>query len=115
MENSNKNLTTLIRDIVFYYIKNYYNKHLNDNKITKIKDDDVIKFVDNLYQTRNKLLKDYIRKSLKENLKERYEKLVVENILMEMFEDIEYCKVRMIDEIKLYQYQVDDSSKVPSS
>lgn len=98
-----RNISTLIRDIVFYYIKYYYDKHLNDNNIKYIDDKDVPNFVDNLYVNKEKHLKDYIRKSLKENLKEDYNKVVVENILMEMFDDIEYCKTRIISEIKLYQ------------
>tara|TARA_B100000242_G_C42984970_1_gene457176 strand:+ start:258 stop:593 length:336 start_codon:yes stop_codon:yes gene_type:complete len=102
---SNRNITNLIRDIVFYYIKYYYDKHLEENNISRIEDDKIQNFVFDLYELKNKTLKDYIRKSLKENLKEKYEKLVVENILMEMFTDVGYCKTRMIDEIKLYQYQ----------
>lgn len=106
MENeNNRNITNLIRDIVFYYTKYYYDKHLQSNNITTIEEESVPDFVNNLYELKHKTMKDYIRKSLKENLKEKYDKLVVENILMEMFEDINYCKTRMVEEIKLYQKQ----------
>ncbi len=103
---SHRNITNLIRDIVFYYTKHYYEKHLDSQNINRIKDEDVRKFVDDLYDLKHKTLKEYIRKSLKENLKEKYDKLVVENILMEMFDDINYCKIRMTDEIILYQKQI---------
>ena len=105
MEQNNRNITNLIRDIVFYYTKYYYDKHLQENNINIIDEKDIKLFVDRLYVEKHKTLKDYIRKSLKENLKEKYDKIVVENILIEMFEDINYCKFRMIEEIKIYQRQ----------
>ena len=103
--NNNRNITNLIRDIVFYYTKYYYNKHLKENNILRIENNNIEEFVHDLYEIKNKPLKDYIRKSLKENLKESYDKMVVENILMEMFADAKYCKTRMIDEIAIYQKQ----------
>ena len=101
--NSSKNIVNLIRDIVFYYIKYYYDKYLEDNNCNEIDKDKLPNFVNNLYIENTVKLKDYIRNSLKKNLKEEYNKTVVENILMEMFEDVNYCKNRIIDEIILYQ------------
>ena len=104
-QSNQRNITNLIRDIVFYYMKHFYDKHLSENNISRILDNKIEVFVNDLYELKHKTMKDYIRKSLKENLKEKYDKLVVENILMEMFEDINYCKTRMVEEIKLYQKQ----------
>ena len=75
-----RNLTNLIKDIVFYYIKFYYDKELTKKNIKK-----------------------YIRNSLKESQGENYNRLAVENALMKMFDDIEYAKNRVINEIKTYQ------------
>ena len=99
----NKNISNLIRDIVFYYIKFYYDKYLKDNDCDFVHTDKILNFVEELYVNKTKELKDYIRNSLKKNLKEEYNILVVENILVEMFSDTNYCKTRIIDEIILYQ------------
>ena len=100
---NNKNIVTLIRDIVFYYIKYYYDKYLEENNCCEIEKSKLPCFVKDLYLENTIKLKDYIRNSLKKNLKEEYNKTIVENILMEMFEDVDYCKNRIIDEIILYQ------------
>jgi len=98
-----RNTTNLIKDIVSYYIKFYYDKELKDKKIDIINENNIESFVNNLYSNNPEKIKKYIRKSLKENLKENYNKLIVENILVEMFNDIEYGKNRVIIEIKSYQ------------
>ena len=48
-------------------------------------------------------MKKYIRTSLKKNQGEDYNSIVVENILLEMFDDIEYAKNRLINEISSFQ------------
>ena len=48
-------------------------------------------------------MKKYIRTSLKKNQGEEYNSIVVENILLEMFDDIEYAKNRLINEISSFQ------------
>jgi len=99
----NRNISNLIRDIVFYYIKFYYDKYLTDNKCIMIDKKKIPSFVEELYVGRTKELKEYIRSSLKKNIKEEYNKTVVENILVEMFSDVNYCRTRIIDEIILHQ------------
>lgn len=99
----NRNISNLIRDIVFYYIKFYYDKYLIDNKCILIEKEKITPFVEELYVDKTKELKDYIRNSLRKNLKEEYPKTIVENILLEMFADVNYCRTRIIDEIILYQ------------
>ena len=103
MSSVDRNTTNLIKDIVFYYVKYYYDKHLNENNIVQIENSDVPRFIDNLYDNNSKKIKNYIRTSLKENQKEAYNSLVVENILLEMFDDIAYSKNRICQEIIQYQ------------
>ena len=98
-----RNTTNLIKDIVFYYVKYYYDKHLKENNIDIIENENVPMFIDNLYNNNSKKIKTYIRTSLKENQKEDYNSLVVENILLEMFDDINYSKNRIVQEIIQYQ------------
>ena len=94
-----RNTTNLIKDIVFYYVKYYYDKHLNENNIVQIENCNVPAFIDNLYDNNSKKIKTYIRTSLKENQKEEYNSLVVENILLEMFDDIAYSKTEYVKKL----------------
>jgi len=100
---STRNTTNLIRDIVFYYIKYYYDKHLEENKLKRLSDEEISPFVDKLFNDNPKKMKKYIRDSLKKNQGDDYNSMVVENILLEMFDDIEFAKNRLINEISSYQ------------
>ena len=102
MENT-RNTTNLIRDIVFYYIKYYYDKHLEENKLKQLSEKEISPFVDKLFNDNPSKMKKYIRTSLKKNQGEEYNSIVVENILLEMFDDTEYAKNRLINEISSYQ------------
>ena len=100
---STRNTTNLIRDIVFYYIKYYYDKHLEENKLKRLSDEEISPFVDKLFNDNPQKMKKYIRTSLKKNQGDDYNSMVVENILLEMFDDIEFAKNRLINEISSYQ------------
>ena len=98
-----RNTTNLIRDIVFYYIKYYYDKHLTEHKLKKLLEEEISPFVDKLFNDNPSKMKKYIRDSLKKNQGDEYNSIVVENILLEMFDDIEFAKNRLINEISNYQ------------
>ena len=98
-----RNTTNLIRDIVFYYIKYYYDKKLVEDKIEKLSEEEISPFVDKLFNDNPKKMKKYIRDSLKKNQGDEYNSMVVENILLEMFDDIEFAKNRLISEISSFQ------------
>lgn len=102
MEDKNK-LTGMIRDITLHYVKFYYDKYLKEKKKEKLGENEVMGLVDNLYDEKQQDLRKYIRETLKNNLKEQYPKLLIENILMEMFQDKKYAKQRVVDEIIMYQ------------
>jgi hypothetical protein len=98
-----RNTTNLIRDIVFYYIKYYYDKHLEEYKLKRLQEEEISPFVDKLFNDNPIKMKKYIRTSLKKNQGKEYNSIVVENILLEMFDDIEFAKNRLINEISSYQ------------
>lgn len=102
MEDKNK-LTGMIRDITLHYVKFYYDKYLKEKNLNVLIENEVQNLVNNLYEEKQQDLRKYIRESLKGNLKEQYPRLLVENILMEMFQDKEYAKQRVVDEICMYQ------------
>ena len=49
MDEPKRNITNLIKDIVFYYIKFYYDKELKAKNIDIMEDCDVEPFVSNMY------------------------------------------------------------------
>ena len=98
-----KTLTNMIKDITFHYIKFFYEKELDNRKVNRLNDKDVKLLVNNLYSSKSESLKKYIRDTLKENLGDKYPKLQVNMILLEMFEDVDYGIQRVITEITNYQ------------
>ena len=97
------NLTTMVRDITYYYIKYYYDKEIQITGQRILSDDKLREMIDRLYVEKAVELKKYIRDTLKENLGASYSSLAVENILLEMFNDPEYSKQRVFLEIVDYQ------------
>ena len=102
---SSNNIDTinLIRDVTLHYVKYYYEKYLKENNVNKIPEVELKELVSKLYVEKQKDLRDYIRKNMKENLKDQYSSLLVENALEEMFSDKEFAIQRVVSEIVNYQ------------
>ena len=100
------NLTNMVRDITYFFIKYYYEKELKDTNKTKLEDEHIKSLINNLYQEKANELKKYIRDTLKENLGANYNTLAVENIILEMFNDPEYSKYRVYLEIVQFQNSI---------
>lgn len=100
---TSNNLTTMVRDITYYFIKYYYDKELQTTEQRLMLEDQLRVMIDRLYLEKSGELKKYIRDTLKENLGAGYSSLAVENIILEMFNDSEYSKQRVFLEIIEYQ------------
>ena len=98
-----KTLTNMIRDIVFHYIKFFYETELKNRNLNKLPNEEVSQLVKTLYEEKSQHLKQYIRDTLKDNLLQNYPKLQVNMLLLEMFEDSNYAINRVINEIINYQ------------
>jgi hypothetical protein len=99
-------LVIWIKDISVQFAKIHYDKYLEDHGISKIPDNAIESVVDSMWtQEKRKQLSEIIRKVLKGKLKEKYSSTAVETIIMEMFEDVESSKQRIILEIETHQYQ----------
>ena len=103
---STNNLTTMVRDITYYFIKYYYDKELQTTEQRVLPENQLRCMIDRLYHEKATELKKYIRDTLKENLGAGYSSLAVENILLEMFNDPEYSKHRVFLEIVEYQKKI---------
>ena len=99
----NKTLTTLVKDITYHYIKHFYDKKLKEENVKTIPDADVRKFVNEMYEVKKTDLQQYIKNTLKENLGDQYPKLQVNMLVLEMFQDPDFAKDRVINEIIHYQ------------
>ena len=100
------NLTDLVKDVTYFYIKYYYEKELETTKKQLLSENDLQHLINSLYIEKSSDLKKYIRETLKENLKDQYSSFSVENILLEMFADPELSKHRVYLEIMNYQNSI---------
>ena len=96
-------LPNLVRDVIFHYIKHYYEKWLADTGKSMMSDNDITVFVEKYYNEKQKDLRKYVRSTLKKNLGVKYNQLAVENILLEITQDPEFAKTRIRMEIEDYQ------------
>jgi hypothetical protein len=103
---SSNNLTSMVKDITYFFIKYYYDKELVDTNQKILPEQDLKVMIDKLYLEKGNELKKYIRDTLKENLGSNYNSFAVENIILEMFNDPEYSKHRVLLEIIEYQKKI---------
>ena len=94
----------LIQDLILFYVKENYNHYLVTNEIEKIPHDQIKTVVTSIYSDKKPHLKEFLKGSLKELMKEDYiGDLSLLNICNEIFEDDELCINRLTLEIKNYQ------------
>ena len=96
-------LPNMVKDIVFFYIKHYYDKYLKKNNITILSESEINNFISENYVNKQNKIKKYIRDSLKKNLGNEYNTITVENLLLEIFNDDDLAQERLRLEIKVYQ------------
>ena len=88
-------------------MKQNYENYLKVNGIEYISEDKITEVISSLYLERKDHLKEFIKTSLKQLMKEEYPgDLVILNILVDIFSDDELCKNRLIVEIKLHQQKM---------
>ena len=101
------NLPNTIKNITFYFIKQHYNKYLEDNELESIPKEDIYGVVDKLYTDKQQDLKKYIRGTMRKNFpdydKNFTMKTTTEEIILEMFEDPDFSKTRLAVEIENFQ------------
>lgn len=100
---SSKN-TKIVRDLIIFYVKENYKQYLQEKSLQSIPEEEISDVVDVLYGERKSHLKGFLKKSLKEIMKEDYMgDLAVQAMCNEIFEDDTFCKQRLTLEIKLFQ------------
>ena len=110
------NMSNIIQDInntVFKLVEKEYATYLSSNKILMIKENKIIDIVTNFYETKNKLVKNEIRVSLKEKYKQDYPSATVENIILDIFQDNEINIHKIKDELIFIQTNNYHSIEIP--
>ena len=90
-------------------MKENYNDYLNKNSLQYIEDDNIESVVKEIYTERKEHLKTFVKESLKELMKDNPPSdLIVNNILIDVFRDDNFCINRIVVEIKLFQQKKRD-------
>ena len=101
---SNNTSLKLIKDLVIFYVKENYNAYLLEKKIKTIENSDLDSVIDLLYTQKKEHLKEFIKNSMKELLKDEHPgDLLINNIILDIFRDDILCKTTLKTEIELYQ------------
>lgn len=105
-------MTTLernIKELIQFYVKENYNNYLQENSLQYIEDDNIESVVKQIYTERKEHLKTFVKESLKELMKDNPPNdLIVNNILIDVFRDDDFCINRIVLEIKLFQQKKRD-------
>lgn len=97
------NIIDDIKNIIFNFIENKYKEFLKDQQILLIKEKNMKNIIRELYENNSKILKDTIRKDLKEKYKDSYPSGTVENTILDIFQDKELNIERLSDEFTIIQ------------
>lgn len=101
---SNNTCLKLIKDLVIFYVKENYNAYLTEKNIKTIESKDLDSVIDLLYTQKKEHLKEFIKNSMKELLKDEHPgDLLINNIIIDIFRDDNLCKTILKTEIELYQ------------
>lgn len=92
-----------IRNIIFYYIKTNYKNYLKEHNLKYIENDKIKGIITKMYVDKKKDLQLFIKTCLKEMMNDNYPKLIVENIIFDIFQDQELAVNRVTLEIQKYQ------------
>jgi len=101
---SNNTSLKLIKDLVIFYVKENYTAYLLEKNIKTIENSDLDSIIDLLYTQKKEHLKEFIKNSMKELLKDEHPgDLLINNIILDIFRDDILCKTTLKTEIELYQ------------
>jgi len=93
-----------IKELIFFYVKTNYEDYLQTNKLKTIPESQINQVVSKLYFERKEHIKQFILDSLKQILKDEYPgDQTIKNILLNIFQDDDFCQNRLILEIKMHQ------------
>jgi len=92
-----------IKTILLEYLKNEYKKYLNDNKILCIKKSNINEIANSFYNNNIKEIKQEIRSNMREQYQNDYPSGIIENIILDLFQDSKDNIEKVVNEINFIQ------------
>jgi hypothetical protein len=88
-----------IKSCVFNIVEDKYKKYLQSHKLLTIDRDLLMNVVDDYYTNNSKKIKSEIRETLKLQYKEEYNSTMIENILLDLFQERDLNIIKITNEI----------------
>jgi hypothetical protein len=92
-----------IKTILLKYLKNEYKKYLNNNKILCIKKSNINEIAKSFYNNNIKEIKQEIRSNMREQYQNDYPSGIIENIILDLFQDSKDNIEQVVNEINYIQ------------
>jgi hypothetical protein len=100
---SNTYIIDTIKHIIFTIIEDEYKNYLKSNNILLIEDSKLLQIVTEFYNSNVKNIKSRIRDTLKTNNNEDYNSGLVENILLDIFQEKTINIMKIVNELTIIQ------------
>jgi hypothetical protein len=97
------NIIDTIKQCIFIIIEEEYKNYLKLNNILLIEDSNLIQVVTEFYTSNIKNIKSKIRETLKEKYSEDYKSGLVENILLDIFQEKDLNVIKIVSELTIIQ------------
>lgn len=92
-----------IKTILLEYLKNEYKNYLNNNKILCIKKSNINEIAKAFYNNNIKEIKQEIRSNMREQYQNDYPSGIIENIILDLFQDSKDNIEKVVNEINFIQ------------
>lgn len=97
------NIIDTIKQCIFTIIEEEYKNYLKSNNILLIEDSKLLEIVTEFYTSNVKNIKSKIRETLKESYSEDYKSGLVENILLDIFQEKSINIMKIVSELTIIQ------------
>jgi len=92
-----------IKTIIFNFIEEEYKLYLKNNNILLIKENNIENIINFLYENNTKNIKIKIREDLKNEYNDDYPNALIENVILDIFQDKTFNINKLIHEINFIQ------------
>ena len=92
-----------IKTILLEYLKNEYKNYLNNNKILCIKKSNINEIAKSFYNNNIKEIKQEIRSNMRKQYQDDYPSGIIENIILDLFQDSKDNIEKVVTEINFIQ------------
>ena len=103
---SKTNIIDTIKHTIFTIIEDEYKNYLKSHNILLIEDSQLLTIVTEFYNSNIKNIKSRIRETLKENNSEDYNSGLVENILLDIFQEKTINIMKIVNELTIIQKKI---------